>query len=187
MAIVSAKEDKPHWGAREIRERPPRAHASDPQAGSRTAARPEQPAAASQVRRLSAGVASLELLDGLNIDTAPIRLLKASVDDPKHPGWPAGTPGGQGGKFRPNDGGGAPEPNVPAATPVADFSGGFHDAVVDSWMAYFATIGVPAVKNRAIRLVGSEGEVFGYPDIMANITQLGVSSSSRSRPEKTRH
>jgi hypothetical protein len=26
---------------------------------------------------------------------------KASPDDPKHPGWPAGTPGGRGGKFRP--------------------------------------------------------------------------------------
>jgi hypothetical protein len=29
---------------------------------------------------------------------------KASPDDPKHPGWPAGTPGGLGGKFRPKDG-----------------------------------------------------------------------------------
>ena len=26
---------------------------------------------------------------------------KASPDDPKHPGWPKGTPGGLGGKFRP--------------------------------------------------------------------------------------
>jgi hypothetical protein len=29
---------------------------------------------------------------------------KASPDDPKHPGWPAGTPDGRGGKFRPKDG-----------------------------------------------------------------------------------
>jgi hypothetical protein len=29
---------------------------------------------------------------------------KASVDDPEHPGWPAGTSGGRGGKFRPKDG-----------------------------------------------------------------------------------
>ena len=29
---------------------------------------------------------------------------KASPDDPVHPGWPAGTPGGLGGKFRPKDG-----------------------------------------------------------------------------------
>jgi hypothetical protein len=28
-------------------------------------------------------------------------LLKASPDDPKHPGWPARTPGGKGGQFRP--------------------------------------------------------------------------------------
>jgi hypothetical protein len=28
---------------------------------------------------------------------------KASPDDPKHQGWPAGTPGGLGGKFRPKD------------------------------------------------------------------------------------
>lgn len=29
---------------------------------------------------------------------------KASPDDPKHPGWPAGTPDGRGGKFRPKTG-----------------------------------------------------------------------------------
>ena len=28
---------------------------------------------------------------------------KAAVDDPKHPGWPAGAPGGKGGQFRPKD------------------------------------------------------------------------------------
>jgi hypothetical protein len=28
---------------------------------------------------------------------------KASADDPEHPGWPAGTPGGKGGQFRPKD------------------------------------------------------------------------------------
>jgi hypothetical protein len=32
---------------------------------------------------------------------------KASPDDPKHPGWPAGTEGGRGGQFRPKDGSGA--------------------------------------------------------------------------------
>src|ERR1700722_1347340 len=29
---------------------------------------------------------------------------KASPDDPKHPGWPAGTEGGRGGRFRPKGG-----------------------------------------------------------------------------------
>jgi hypothetical protein len=36
------------------------------------------------------------------LDAAP-SIYKASPDDPKHPGWPAGTPGGRGGKFRPKD------------------------------------------------------------------------------------
>jgi hypothetical protein len=31
------------------------------------------------------------------------RVYKASPDDPKHPGWPAGTEGGRGGQFRPKD------------------------------------------------------------------------------------
>lgn len=34
----------------------------------------------------------------------PLEIHKASPDDPKHPGWPAGTPGGRGGQFRPKDG-----------------------------------------------------------------------------------
>jgi hypothetical protein len=34
----------------------------------------------------------------------PNELHKASPDDPKHPGWPAGTEGGRGGQFRPKDG-----------------------------------------------------------------------------------
>jgi hypothetical protein len=42
---------------------------------------------------------------GANAQTpaAKLALLKASTDDPEHPGWPAGTPGGRGGKFRPKD------------------------------------------------------------------------------------
>jgi len=32
-----------------------------------------------------------------------VRLAEASEDDPDHPGWPKGTPGGLGGKFRPKD------------------------------------------------------------------------------------
>jgi hypothetical protein len=31
------------------------------------------------------------------------RIRKASPDDPKHPGWPAGTEGSRGGRFRPKD------------------------------------------------------------------------------------
>lgn len=32
-----------------------------------------------------------------------VEMFKAAVDDPKHPGWPAKTPGGLGGKYRPKD------------------------------------------------------------------------------------
>ena len=38
-------------------------------------------------------------------------LLKASPDDPEHPGWPAGTPGGRGGQFRTKDGDGGEASN----------------------------------------------------------------------------
>ena len=40
---------------------------------------------------------------------------KAAVDDPKHPGWPAHTPEGKGGQFRPKDESltAADEPSVP--------------------------------------------------------------------------
>jgi hypothetical protein len=37
-------------------------------------------------------------------DSAHPAFLRASPDDPEHPGWPAGTPDGRGGKFRPKDG-----------------------------------------------------------------------------------
>jgi hypothetical protein len=38
------------------------------------------------------------------MNDAETALLKASPDNSKHPGWPAGTAGGLGGKFRPKDG-----------------------------------------------------------------------------------
>jgi len=44
---------------------------------------------------------------GQEVKTEPrgenISVLKAATDDPKHPGWPARTPGGVGGQFRPRD------------------------------------------------------------------------------------
>ena len=57
---------------------------------------------------------------------------KAAPDDLKHPGWPTGTSGGLGGKFRPTDGSNRPG-DAAMPLPVADFSGGFHGAVVDAW------------------------------------------------------
>ena len=40
--------------------------------------------------------------ESLPLDPAD-KIRKASPDDPKHPGWPAGTEGGRGGQFRPKD------------------------------------------------------------------------------------
>ena len=37
-------------------------------------------------------------------ESAQPAVLKASPDDPEHPGWPAGTADGRGGQFRPKDG-----------------------------------------------------------------------------------
>jgi hypothetical protein len=44
---------------------------------------------------------------------------KASVDDPVHPGWPAGSPDGRGGKFRPHESAGAAASAAAAAVALA--------------------------------------------------------------------
>ncbi|MGN6749907.1 MAG: hypothetical protein ACTHJS_15065 [Xanthobacteraceae bacterium] len=44
------------------------------------------------------------LIKTVRLRRNPNELHKASPDDPKHPGWPAGTEGGRGGQFRPKDG-----------------------------------------------------------------------------------
>ena len=55
----------------------------------------------------------------LDRDAAGLR--KAGVDDPVHPGWPAGSSDGRGGKFRPHDSGGpAASVAAAAATLAAD-------------------------------------------------------------------
>jgi hypothetical protein len=55
-------------------------------------------------RLLQWGLTPRALQRAFRDDTPPEPLGKASPDDPKHPGWPAGTAGGLGGKFRPKDG-----------------------------------------------------------------------------------
>jgi hypothetical protein len=119
-------------------------------------------------RLLSAGVTPLGLLDGLGIDAAAIRLVKASPDDPKHPGWPTGTSGGRGGKFRPRSGDGAPI-GVLGPTPVVDFSGGFHDVVVKAWVDYFEKNGIPVVTKPGLRFIGVNDRIIGFPDMMVNL------------------
>ncbi len=53
---------------------------------------------------IEANVGGAEGSAGAEGTHAPI--VKAAADDPKHPGWPAGTPGEIGGQFRPKDSGG---------------------------------------------------------------------------------
>jgi hypothetical protein len=57
-------------------------------------------------RLLDAGMSPRTLLAALEIEQPEYEtdLNKAGPDDPNHPGWPAGTAGGLGGKFRPKDG-----------------------------------------------------------------------------------
>jgi hypothetical protein len=119
-------------------------------------------------RLLSAGVTPLRLLHGLGIDIAPVWLLKASPDDPKHPGWPTGAPGGRGGKFRPRNGDGSPI-DVLGPTPVVDFSGGFHDVVVKAWVDYFQKNGIPVVTKPGLRFIGANPSIIGYPDMMVKL------------------
>jgi hypothetical protein len=56
---------------------------------------------------------------------------------------------------------------APAALqPIVDFSGGFHDAVVAGWIAYLQSIGCVVVQEPALRIIGPNGSVIGYPDIL---------------------
>lgn len=62
---------------------------------------------------------SREILSFIRSDFGGRRTAKAAVDDPKHPGWPAHTPDGKGGEFRPKDS--APgSPITIAPAPVDD-------------------------------------------------------------------
>lgn len=82
-----------------------------------------------------------------------------------HPRWPGGRP--EGGRFRPRDGEASPWwGNGPLLAPVVDFSNGFHEAVVQHWAAVLRTNGAIVVEHPAIRIVGPNGTVIGYPDLL---------------------
>jgi hypothetical protein len=49
--------------------------------------------------------ARLEIVKAIRNLLREDHVTKASADDAEHPGWPAGSPDGQGGKFRPKDNG----------------------------------------------------------------------------------
>jgi hypothetical protein len=53
--------------------------------------------------------------------------------------------------------------------PVVDFSGGFHHAVVKTWMDYFQKNGIPAVQATPIRVIGPDERVIGYPDMIVRL------------------
>jgi hypothetical protein len=60
---------------------------------------------------------------------------EASADDPDHPGWPAGTPGGLGGKFRPKDDGQeSPDDRIRLA--AEDDPNKASDATSEEWVRY---------------------------------------------------
>jgi hypothetical protein len=97
-------------------------------------------------------------------------LLKAEWDAAEHPR--AGT-GLNPGWFAtvahelpaPRQGGGA---TGLAPIEVSDFSRGFHQVVVDAWMDFFAAKGIPATEQLAIRAIGPDASVVGYPDIIVH-------------------
>ena len=56
----------------------------------------------------------------------------------------------------------------------AEERAGFHDAVVDAWMAVLKKAGIPAVDGPAIRIIGADPTVVGYPDIMVHLAGTPV-------------
>jgi hypothetical protein len=67
---------------------------------------------------IEANAGGEEASAGAQVSQTPVA--KAAADDPKHPGWPADTPGGIGGQFRPKDSSG--ESSDGGATTVSDAS-----------------------------------------------------------------
>ena len=123
------------------------------------------------VRRSKKTIEELELPTLTSTGESLIRIAPGFFDPDKHPRWPGGQ--SNGGQFRPADDGNGPD-DLPRILPVADFSGGFHDAVVDAWMDYFKEKGIPAIKAPAIRMIGPDPSIIGYPDIIVNDPRLGL-------------
>lgn len=112
-----------------------------------------------------------DLLSGCDLDTTALDLLKAGFN-PDEPRVPAGNP--DGGQWTDGE---EDELQLPlpagsdtfdpgAIIPVADFSGGFHDDVVRAWLDAWQEKGIPAVASPAIRFIGPDGRVQGFPDVL---------------------
>jgi hypothetical protein len=110
-----------------------------------------------------------------DLDDRQLRHLSRAADltkagyNPDEPRVPAGNP--DGGQWTDGEGDEQTpaerdtfDPN--AVIPVADFSGGFHDEVVKAWLDTWDRHGIPAVAVPAIRFIGPDGRVQGYPDVL---------------------
>ncbi|HEX9488845.1 MAG TPA: hypothetical protein VF930_01085 [Stellaceae bacterium] len=126
---------------------------------------------------MAKSISSLKAISELVAQLAESGLLKVMWNPEKHPrtgeapnpGWfaPAGDDASTDAATT-NSGGDAD------TVPVADFSGGFHGAVVDAWMAVLKKAGIPAVDGPAIRIIGADPTVVGYPDIMVHLAGTPV-------------
>ena len=83
-----------------------------------------------------------------SISKAPSAYQKAAADDPKHPGWPAGTPDGRGGQFRPKDAEAAPDSGVTHAS-LANDPRVISDAIPDNIWKPGAQYAQSVVQNNA--------------------------------------
>jgi hypothetical protein len=105
--------------------------------------------------------------DGMIKLAAAASLRKDNPDWEDEPRVPAGNP--DGGQWT-SEGDDAD----PSAVTEVDFSEGFHDEVVDAWVKAFNDSGTPAVKAVGLRMVGSDGSIIGYPDILIRAPGLPV-------------
>jgi hypothetical protein len=105
--------------------------------------------------------------DGMIKLAAAASLSKDNPDWEDEPRVPAGNP--DGGQWT-SEGDDAD----PSAVTEVDFSEGFHDEVVDAWVKAFNDSGTPAVKAVGLRMVGTDGSIIGYPDILLRAPSLPV-------------
>src|SRR5665213_376419 len=129
---------------------------------------------------LNAGEVALAQIYGLRILASDLQardlrriaavsaLCKAGFN-PAEPRVPRDDP--RGGRW--TDGNNPPAVNAPEdrpATTEIDFSDGFHDAVVDSWIKAFNDSG----KAVGLRMIGTDGAIIGFPDILIHAPGLPV-------------
>ena len=131
-------------------------------------------------RLLAWGTTPEELAKGLHYEIGGWFLDKASAEDPKNPGWPKGTPGGLGGKFRPKDdtgvspwmghNGGPPmPPTIPNERPI---DGKVRSAIIKGAVKWAIRAGLAAADITAPEIVipiqlGIEIGSWAYPYISA--------------------